>query len=62
MPSRASSRPEAYSADMDPERKMDLDEPVNVDMEPDDALRVLLGEQSRDEETAEDEASEAEDT
>lgn len=47
---------------MDPERKMDLDEPVNVDMEPDDALRVLLGEQSRDEETAEDEASEAEDT
>ncbi|HEY3462138.1 MAG TPA: hypothetical protein VGK62_01630 [Gaiellaceae bacterium] len=47
---------------MDPERKMDLDEPVNVDMEPDDALRVLLGEQSRDDGTAEDEPSEAEDT
>lgn len=41
---------------MDPERKMDLDEPVNVDMEPDDALRVLLGEESRDEETDEEEA------
>lgn len=29
------------------EKKMDLDEPVNVDMEPEDALRVLLGEERR---------------
>jgi hypothetical protein len=42
------------------EKKMDLDESVSVDMEPDDALRVLLGEESRDE--AADEASETEDT
>ncbi len=26
---------------------MDLDEPVNVDIEPEDALRVLLGEERR---------------
>jgi len=25
------------------EKKMDLDEPVNVDMEPEDTLRLLLG-------------------
>ncbi len=30
------------------EKKMDLDEPVNVDMEPEDALRVLLGEERRE--------------
>jgi hypothetical protein len=28
---------------MAPDKKMDLDEPVNVDMDPEDALRVLLG-------------------
>ena len=26
----------------------DMDEPVNVDMEPEDALRVLLGEERRE--------------
>lgn len=30
----------------------DMDEPVNVDMEPEDALRVLLGEERRDEEAS----------
>lgn len=33
---------------MTPDKKMDLDEPVNVDMEPEDALRILLGEERRD--------------
>jgi hypothetical protein len=27
----------------------DMDEPVNVDLEPEDALRVLLGEERREE-------------
>ena len=31
---------------MTPEK--DMDEPVNVDMEPEDALRVLLGEERRE--------------
>jgi hypothetical protein len=35
------------------EPKMDLDEPVNVDLEPDDALRVLLGEERREDDTSE---------
>jgi hypothetical protein len=39
---------EAYDEVM-PER--DMDEPVNVGMEPEDALRVLLGEERRDDET-----------
>lgn len=34
---------------MKSEKKMDLDAPVNVDMEPEDALRVLLGEERREE-------------
>jgi hypothetical protein len=37
----------------------DLDEPVNVDLEPEDALRVLLGEERR--ETDEDESQDDED-
>lgn len=32
----------------------DMDEPVNVDMEPEDALRVLLGEERRDDVEVED--------
>ena len=32
----------------------DLDEPVNVDMEPEDALRVLLGEERRETESDDD--------
>jgi hypothetical protein len=39
---------------VDREKKMDLDEPVNVDLEPDDALRVLLGEERREIEPIED--------
>lgn len=35
---------------------MDLDEPVNVDMEPDEALRVLLGDENG--ETEEDQTDE----
>jgi hypothetical protein len=30
----------------------DMDEPVNVDMEPEEALRILLGEEHRDEDEA----------
>ena len=33
----------------------DMDEPVNTDMDPEEALRVLLGEQRRDETDDEDE-------
>jgi hypothetical protein len=40
-----------------PER--DMDEPVNVDLDPEDALRVLLGEEKRE---TEDEDAETEDT
>lgn len=42
------------------EKKMDRDEPVNVDMEPEDALRVLLGEQGHEIEPIEDEDSDTE--
>jgi len=40
---------------MPDEKKMDLDEPVNADLDPEDALRLLLGEEHR--EDAEDDAS-----
>lgn len=40
----------------------DLDEPVNVDMEPEDALRVLLGEERREQDAAEDENVDEADT
>ena len=33
---------------MPDEKKMDLDEPVNVDLDPEDALRILLGEERRE--------------
>jgi hypothetical protein len=42
---------------MPPEKK-DMDEPVNVDMEPEDTLRVLLGEERRE---ATDETEDSED-
>jgi hypothetical protein len=32
-----------------PEKKMDMDEPVNTDLDHEEALRLLLGEERRDE-------------
>ena len=40
----------------------DMDEPVNVDMEPEEALRALLGVERRDEEHDEDEENDKTDT
>lgn len=39
----------------------DIDEPVNVEMEPEDALRVLLGEEKREDEGDATEDDQAED-
>ena len=33
---------------MPDEKKMDLDEPVNADLDPEDALRLLLGVERRE--------------
>lgn len=45
---------------MPDEKKMDLDEPVNTDLDPEEALRLLLGEERREQEDddVEDEATE----
>lgn len=40
----------------------DLDEPVNIDLEPEDALRILLGEERREQIEPTEDEDEEEDT